>query len=286
MVDFVLTNPKLDSTLQHHLEGSQFKLSTLERLVTTKEFQGASGIKIDKGRVISTHSKDWTQAVLSDLVGAIAKGEWNNEKFTEREVDNQEKRKAFSEKIVAAYPDKSCTEPWEVSGTPRAVVDPGKPSKSIKLSTPSTEDRANLIPKKFKLSLPPGKINDIFYELKALHATNHRFAVSVLFRVFLELTLDEYVKKHSIALPKNQKTGKSVDKLSVRISYVVEHVKSSSLMTDKELQFINVAIGNNNSLLAPATLNAYVHSRWMNPDPLDLKIAWNNVELFIERLWA
>ena len=144
--------------------------------------------------------------------------------------------------------------------------------------------RSNLIPKKFRLELPAGKINDIFIELKRLDVTTYRHSVSVLFRVFIEQTLREYIEKHEIALPKDGK-GHEIDKLSVRLSQVLAHVKSTKLLAQKELKPIEVAISNENSFLAPDTLNAYVHSPWMNPEPLELKLAWANIQGFVEALW-
>src|SRR5665811_906074 len=102
-----------------------------------------------------------------------------------------------------------------------------------------------------------------------------RHAVSVLFRVFFEITLDEFIKKRSIQLPKD-KQGHVNDKLSVRLNHVLKNVNDTNLMSSKELKPINVAVGDKDSLLAPDTLNSYVHSKLMNPDPLQLKLTWAN----------
>ncbi len=82
-------------------------------------------------------------------------------------------------------------------------------------TTPSTEDQENLIPKGFKLELPAGKINDIFVELKKLNVVTYRHSVSVLFRVFFEFTLDEFIKKRGIVLPKDGK-GHVTEKIRAR----------------------------------------------------------------------
>jgi hypothetical protein len=218
------------------------------------------------------------------MVTIIASGKHEGQKFTERIVDTVEHRTAFLDKILPNHPKRTRGGmAWEISGKPKPAKVKSKGPKSK--GTPSTEEQPNLIPKKFKLELPAGKINDIFVELKELDVTKRRHAVSVLFRVFFELSLDDFVAKHSIALPKTHE-GKIKDRLIDKLNTSIAYAKATALLNEKELKPINVASGDRDSFLSPETLNAYVHSPWMNPDPLQLKIAWNNVQLFLERLWT
>lgn len=287
VVNFILNTPNVDDKLRTHLEGGSFNLTTLQRLVTTSELQSAAGFSLQEGKLIAESEKDWLQKVLADLVTTIWHGKRGNEKFTERNIDSQEKREAFVNQLIGDHPGKKkAKQAWVVTGNAKVSSIKTKAEKtSSTRGTASTEEQVNLIPKKYRIALPSGKINDIFIELKKLDVTSYRHSVSVLFRVFIELSLDDYINKHEIQLP-TDKNGNVNDKLSVRLSKVVEHVKNNNLMTQKELKPVDVATGAPNSLLAPDTLNSYVHSRWMNPDPLDLKLAWANIQLFIERLWT
>lgn len=286
IVNFVLANRELDDSVRHHLEGARFNITTLDRLITTKELQEAGGFSIQNGEAIAETDKAWLQSVLTDLVTTIARGSRNGKHFTERDIDKQDRREEFVSGLIDDHPKRKKAKPWTIAGIPKAASTSTKAEAKPRdrRGTDSTEDQANLIPKKFRLELPSGKINDIFIELKQLDVTKYRHAVSVLFRVFFELTIQHYVDTHNIALPTN-KEGKPVDKLSLRLERVVQHIKVNALMTEKELKPISVAISNKDSLLAPDTLNAYVHSRWMNPDPLRLKVAWADVQLFVERIW-
>lgn len=283
VVNFVLGNPTIDEKLRTHLEGAGFNLTTLQRLITTKELQAATGLALDNGELISSYDKEWLQKVLTDLVTTIAKGERAGVKFTERSIDSQDKRQAFVDDLVAEHlGKKKARETWIVAGNPKAIsstVKLQKPSTSVK-GTPSTEDQPNLIPKKFKLELPAGKINDVFVELKKLDVVSHRHAVSVLFRVFYELTIDNFLKSQA-AMPAYGKKDTLLDKLNLSI----ELLEKQSLMNKKELATTKTELSDKNSLLSPVTLNAYVHSEWMNPDPIRLKITWNNAQLMIERIW-
>lgn len=282
VVNFVLSNPSVDDELREHLEGAGFSLTTLQRMVTTKELQDATGLILDNGKLISSYDKDWLQKVLTDLVATIANGERAGVKFTERNIDSQEKRKAFVSDLVTDHPGKKkASKAWVVAGNPKVLSVAPKPSKTPGVKgTPSTEDQPNLIPKKFKLELPAGKINDVFVELKKLDVVTHRHAVSVLFRVFYELSVDGFLKSQN-SMPAQGKKDSLLDKLNLAISLL----ESSNLMSKKELAGIKTELSDKNSLLSPVTLNAYVHSEWMNPDPLRLKITWNNAQLMIERVW-
>lgn len=285
VVNFVLTNEDLDADVRRHLEGSKFNLTTLERLVTTNELRDSVGLVVDDGKVTAKNNLDWVKAVLSDVVTTIATGKLGGSKWTERDIDTQLKREAFVKGVASNHKGKKASKSWTVSGTPKsatAVSSRGKPKKGR--GTPSTADQVNLIPKPFRLKLPPGKINDIFIELKRLDVTTYRHSVSVLFRVFLDLSLDHYIDKNRIPLPID-KQGRKDDRLKVRLQKVVDHAKTTNLLDKKELHPVEVAMSNKASLLATETLNAYVHSRWMNPDPGELKTTWLNIELFLERLW-
>jgi hypothetical protein len=283
VVNFVLSLPQLDAKLRLFLEGSKFNITTLERLVEATEVQEAIGFSLRVGKVVSDQEKDRIKGILIEIVTIIAEGKHDGKKFTERDIDTDEHRIVFLDKLLPKHPKKKkAASAWIVSGTPADTK--LKDRKKIK-STPTTEDQINLIPRKFKLELPAGKTNDIFVELKELDATRRRHAVSVLFRVFFDLTLDYYIEKHGIQLPKH-KNGQIDDSMKTRFGRVIDHVTSTNLLSKKELKPINVARNNENSFTSPDTLNAYVHSRWMNPNPLELKISWANFQLFIERLWT
>ena len=282
-VNFVLSNPQLSPAVRKVLEGSQFNITTLRRVVETKGVQQIAGFTLQDGKLVSDHTKDRIQGILTEIVTVIASGKTaDGDVFTVRDIDKEDDRKDFVSAIADKHPKKKkVTEPWTISGVPVKTV---LKVKAKSKSTPSTEEQLNLIPRSFKLELTAGKINDIFVELKQLDVMKYRHAVSVLFRVFFEFSLDNYITKHGIKLPVD-KNGHVKDSLPIRLESVKTHVQTTHLLTDKELKPIFVAIGDKNSFLSPDTLNAYVHSLWINPDPTSLKISWNNVQLFLERLW-
>ncbi len=279
VVNFVLKNKKLDAEVRHNLEGSGFNISTLGRLITTKELQKEAGLSIAQGQVKSCKNKAWTQKVLSDVVTIIATGKKDGKKWTEREVDTEDKRKAFAKEVSSAHPGaRKAARAWVVSEST------GDEKRKKRKSTPSTHEQKNLIPNGFDMTLPAGKVNDVFIELKGLNVNLYRHAVSVLFRVFFEFTLDEFIKKKAIKLA-TDKDGNVVDSLKMRYDRVIKHVKDNQLLTKDELKAVSVAMGGHNSWLSPNTMNSFAHSQQMNPDPHYLKAMWANTQPFIAKLW-
>ncbi len=155
-VNFVLANLAISESLRKKLEGSSFNITTLKRLVDTKELQQGAGFSLQEGKLISDQDKDRVQGILTEVVEAIATSRHNGKKFIERDIDTAERRDEFVESIVKKHPKRKRTEPWVVSAKPiKAKIKTEKPKSK---STPSTEDQPNLIPKAFKLELPSGKI--------------------------------------------------------------------------------------------------------------------------------
>jgi hypothetical protein len=102
-------------------------------------------------------------------------------------------------------------------------------------------------------------------------------AVSVLFRVFLEFSVEAYMSRRSV--------HGSADKLSKKLQVVAQHMESNGIMDKKALHAVRKAASDPNSLLSTVTLNAYVHNVHFYPSASELKTSWDNLEPFIEKLW-
>ena len=56
-------------------------------------------------------------------------------------------------------------------------------------------------------------------------------------------------------------------------------------LTRDQLKGINVAVSSEHDVLSINTFNSYVHGSNFNPQPDNLKLAWDNVEDFISKIW-
>jgi hypothetical protein len=152
-----------------------------------------------------------------------------------------------------------------------------------KRSVSPSKKRHALIPKTCVLVIPDAKPNDIYHELRGLNLEEFPNAVGVLFRVFLELSIDRYLLTFKLM----NKTTLAMTKLRVKVIQVADHLQKTGVMTKKELVAVR-RIADPHHFLAGSieTLHAYVHDANFAAGPSDLKAAWNSLEPFFVRLWA
>lgn len=163
-----------------------------------------------------------------------------------------------------------------------------KPAESInkrsKKIIPKSTDRKYLIPKNCRIIINSSKINDIYRELRDdLLLDDSRKsvpnAIGVLFRVFLEISLDEYAEK-------NMRKFKRDDTIKQKIPWVINSLESKGYdaKTFKEINKVGSA-RNEKSFLSIERFHEYVHSKTVQPSPKELKIKWDLLQPFFELLW-
>lgn len=139
--------------------------------------------------------------------------------------------------------------------------------------------RRTLIPTHHKLAIGNPRIARIFSELKKLECEQYPNAVSVLFRVFVELSCDCYISTNSIA-------GVNVDsKLGIKIEAVANDIESKQLMTKNELRTARQMATGQTQNQSVKTFHSYVHNKDVTPIATDLLVAWDDLFPFIENMW-
>jgi hypothetical protein len=184
------------------------------------------------------------------------------------------------EKSGAKATESDTTPVGEPVGKSGATVPPKKPKPNKK----STQ-RKYLIPSDCDFVIAESKINNIFIELKkdlilddsAKAVPN---AVGILFRVFLEISIDYYAeKKHGHIFKKevsiSQKIPWAIDKL-----VLAGHKKSIF----KHVTIVGAA-KREHSYLSIEKFHQYVHSTTLEPSSSELKTKWNLLEPFFQILW-
>jgi hypothetical protein len=264
------------------------------------------GVEIKGGKLLSSLSFDEVLRPLRRIVRDLATGS-----VTVTDLKLQPQMVAYVGGLGADLPDLS-----KVSGSPVPVEDISPPASSVGKkgpkgvssagsaggssgsgsggSTASASQRSSkktpsrgsaLIPKSCALRVTNSKIAEIEAELRALPMTSYRHAISVLFRVFIELSVDEFLKANGIALTSTVPGGRAKDKaLNTKVQEAVAHMISSGA-PKKEFTGINKAMSDKNNPLHTDTLHAYVHNAFYSPTDRDLTVAWDNAQPFIQRLW-
>lgn len=142
-------------------------------------------------------------------------------------------------------------------------------------------NRKTLIPSPHKLTITHARILKIFNELKALAVDDYPNAVSVLFRVFIELSVDCFITNKSLVDSKL-----NVDSnLAYKINAVAAYFETSKIMTKYELRAIRQMTAGENQTQSVRTFHSYVHNKDVTPSSTDLKSAWDDIWPFIEQIW-
>ena len=148
-----------------------------------------------------------------------------------------------------------------------------KPKRPPSKPKPKPTKRTTLIPQKEFGILWTGKQqrhHDIWEELQFhLNTEIHPNAVSVLFRVLVELSIDHYVVEHNIVINTNDKLARRVEKVGKAL---FSHGKIGKKQLDATKKF-----SHNYQLISADTLNRYVHSASFAPSPKDLEALWDTL---------
>jgi hypothetical protein len=152
------------------------------------------------------------------------------------------------------------------------------------MTLPSSAKRNRLIPSSFSIHIKHPKTNQIFRELKRLDLNEFPNAAAILLRVFIELSLDEYIYNKKIET--DTKILEDL-KLYKKLQRIRDFMSKNHILTDKQLHPVDIMISDPASFMSTATLNAYVHSPNTIPLSKDLlNNTWDNIQLFIEKLWS
>lgn len=171
-------------------------------------------------------------------------------------------------------PDKSSTtNKWEI-----ITSTPPISTNQVKKTKPLSTARNTIIPKSYVIHINQPRIHALYRELKDLHLKHYINAAAITLRVFVELTIDEFIGKKAIPSVSN-------DSLNNKLQKVVTYLKGNNLLDKNKLKPINIAISNPNSILSINTFHAYVHNPHFHPIATDLKTTWDNIAPFITQLW-
>jgi hypothetical protein len=144
--------------------------------------------------------------------------------------------------------------------------------------------RKTLIPRDCYLTVSNAKIAEIAKELRNLNLTEFPHSISVLFRVFLEQSVDHYLTAEGVSLQVTTGGGKVDKKLRAKVGDAVARMVNNGV-PKKDLAGIEKGVDDKNSPLSIDTLHSYVHNRFYSPTERDLKTAWDNSQLFFEKIW-
>jgi hypothetical protein len=254
-------------------------ISNVERLLGDPDVRDLLGIRLqDKNLYTDIEEKE----VIKGLT-KIANDFLFNE-YTVYDIDQKKDRKKYIETFQKSeIPNKikKVNSPWHLVSPNFESTDPPL-QRAIKKNNPNFQERKTLIPRDCIMTIKDDRVNAIYHELKNICVAEFPNATAVLFRVFIELSIDAFI---SAKRSKLFQGIKKMTSLREKIEKVIEYYKSSNIMLDEQLKAIKVAVQNDHDIVSIDTFNSYVHNRHYNPDSGILKTSWNNMQSFIEKIW-
>jgi len=276
------------------------KITNLDRMIGTTYVREKLGLKISKGEfsfeepakesrqkvkdlIIHILDKDLTVSKLHNLTQRMA---WIDKHFptgpkTEKKPtnkDNSSDEKPQSGSTKGKSTDSNTNSNYPSSSDVKEPTTNNQNTKETKGSRKKdTLKRDKLIPSSFSVPIPVPRINRIFYELKAIKVKDRPNAVGVLYRVFIELSCDAFIERNELSPRKRE--------LQSKITCICDYMIEEKIMNKEQIKPIKYMIDRPYSVYATNILNAYVHNMHLEPNPTDLKMAWDSTQLFIEKVW-
>ncbi|MBI3163796.1 MAG: hypothetical protein HYZ24_03865 [Chloroflexi bacterium] len=266
-------------------------ITNIERVLNTPDARKILGVEVKNNELIFKDPEEIVIPRLATIVSDIA-----NKRKKVTHLDTKDQRIEYAKEVVenpAQKTDKSSSAN-NPKGFGSSITNPGKPGKGAK-SLPV--HRKTLIPKGLGLTITVVRLNKIFDELKRLDVSLYANSCAVLFRVFLELSVDEFAETNNIFLKlvipsrvntKGERIPESEKEFSLRekIKTVADYMEINKVCEVDELRGVRMIVSNRDHVLSIDSLNAYVHNRNISPSDTDLKTTWDNLEVFIKRLWG
>lgn len=264
-------------------------VTTFFRLIASSSAKEVYGLTTDKEGSLSYKDPSFPEKIKVIIYEVINKESFSGQRVDSRELSKKEDIKDYLTNVKKENVEKVNK---EISKSTEKDIFGGESIKHPNFGStekkprvlPKSSNRKHLIPNNCRIRIGSTKINNIYRELKddlLLDESNSSVpnAVGVLFRVFMEISLDHYAKV-------NGHIFKQSDGISIKIPWVVNSLLNKGY--DKQT-FNNInKVGSakkENTYLSIDNFHEYVHSSTTQPTSSELKLKWDNLQTFFELIW-
>jgi hypothetical protein len=261
-------------------QASAISITNLRRLLSDSNVRRTLGIEINRkeGRISTRYPAEEIAKPITKLVCDLA-----DDAFRVGRIYTKENRDDYMNEFGKVNRPNSKTilpAAVELRSLGPSAAGSKKRGKTTSRTGKVSARRRTVAPVSLSLKISQARLKDIYRELQRLKVEDFANAGAVLLRVFLELTVDDYLTKHHVVV-------KSQADLANRLQAVHDDLLAITTMTKAELAPIRKAISSNDLLAASIPLfNLYVHELHLSPSPNDVRVSWDNLELFFARIWT
>ena len=246
---------------------NKLKLSTINRILSNAEARSYLGLGMSNEQIYPT-------APIKEVIERLDK------LFNKMILEDVPVKEVYDTELMVKFMKNLFGEKPKVSKKPILITPQKEMVKRIRLKKilPKSNGRNVLIPNTCRLVISTQKINNIYHELMGIPLDQFTNAAGVLFRVFIEVSLDEYAGKNGI-------TFSPQTKFSTKIIDITNKLEKDNAATPDQLRYIKKVATKGNPILSVDHFNEYVHSTRVQPLPLDMINTWDNIQEFFEILW-
>lgn len=279
----IIKNLTLPEKMKEQILGPGF-VTNFYRIIESRPAWELFGFNLDTNGNLSFTDADFEKKLMVIILDVLKQRDRSGNKIDSRSLNKNNKKEEYlksikGEDVSHVHEEIKKAQTTDIFGRETIIITQGGKQRSNQKST----IRYYLIPKTCILKINENKINNIYHELRddlLLDDSKKSVpnAAGVLFRVFLEITLDYYAKQKGFEFNRNKT-------IAEKISAVTKHMEDNSFANKSQLKGIRKVTGDTSHILHFQNFHDYVHSFQVQPTPSSLKLKWDNVEEFFILVW-
>ena len=290
VLDYIAADKSFSSQIRSKID--QIDITNLTRLFQGSPAKIAFGLVQKNGVLHSAVPLDELRRVIEFVADQMLDNDFNVKQIYHKEDQEKFIKDKIPKDILPvdeSFLGKDKT--WQISNLDAKILTkeqkkgthPRVINKSVQ-SKRQSQDRMFLID--FSLRISSRRINQIYGELKRqlkVHDTPN--AVSVLFRVFLELSCDWYIRKGPLKRKDNGKLVASGDSLKVKVENIAHDLQEKNFLDREQATVIRKVASSDDEIVSVDSLNKYIHSSALSPNPKDLNRLMDNWAPLFQAIW-
>ncbi len=254
---------------------AQVAATTLRRLLGTPYVRERLGLELVDGTLQARGNDEAVAKALLHVINDIA-----DKTIKVNDVYTTDQRKQYADDLPDSVVPTLVQQPG--SGIPLSgLADGTTPTPTRRRRRPTIPpQRKHLIPTDCVLNVTEPRLREIERELRHLDLESHPNAVSVLLRVFLELTIDSYISARGLGVVGRAKLGTTL----LRVTGDLEARQKLTAQQGKPAR----RAAQKDTFLGPSVtqMHEWIHNQHMFPGPADLRSEWNGLQPWFIAVWS